>query len=279
MNLVIQEDCRVEELLLHIQRKQMRWLSQNPEEDSGCEGGVLSSGWLEEEPELMEERRRSGCLCPHSREWAATCEHVQTGTSSKTSLNNYFLIHPALVTSDVTEVKMCEVTPGSLRLIFTFRAEPRCCHWREGRGNRSRSRASGFMSLSITSVSKGCGMKMSHGSVWLRLRLPWLNKHTANSHSPADSHQAVRWCISSREADENLFTLICVRLNDVDSCCVNAHEELKDFAVWPPAPCLHTPTGKQTSGQSSAAAPQMFIYFLQRQEVISPLRVRWKAGN
>lgn len=105
MNLVSQEECRVEELLLHIQRKQMRWLPQAPEEDPGCEGGVLSSGRLEEEPELMVERRRSGCLCKHSREWAATCGHVQTGTSSKMSLNNYFLIHPALVTSDVTEVK------------------------------------------------------------------------------------------------------------------------------------------------------------------------------
>lgn len=171
MNLVIQEECRVEKLLLHIQRKQMRWLSQTPEEDPGCEGGVLSSGWLEEEPELMVERRRSGCLCPHSKEWTATCGHVQKGASSKMNLNNYFLTHPALVTSDITEVKMCEATPGSLRLIFTFWAEPRCCHWREDRGNRSRSRASGFMSLSIMSASKGCGMKMSHGSVWLRLRL------------------------------------------------------------------------------------------------------------
>lgn len=79
MNLVIQEECRVEKLLLHIQRKQMRWLSQTPEEDPGCEGGVLSSGWLEED-------------CGETKVWMSLPTQqgtgsymwtLQTGTSSK----------------------------------------------------------------------------------------------------------------------------------------------------------------------------------------------------
>lgn len=77
-------------------------------EDPGCEGGVLSSGWLEEDGG----ETKVWMSLPTQQGTGSYMWTLQTGTS-KMSLNNYFLIHPALVTSDVTAVKMCEVTPGS----------------------------------------------------------------------------------------------------------------------------------------------------------------------
>ena len=39
------------------------------------------------------------------------------------------------------------------------------------------------------------------------------------------------WSVSLPDADENLFVSADVRLNDTDSCCVTAHQPLKDAAV------------------------------------------------